>query len=146
MSPSKPEKLHTIESIEQSTSQDLTKKQLAAYVAKIKSHSMCRPPRGAFPVKSEFAGVTRLWRLGSDGVWREDNHQPGLAFIGMTHDGRRENVVVWHSACSCPHLNGCTAGAASTFALHALDLSGFMIDRRRIVAAKDTKPTKKARR
>lgn len=102
-------------------------------------HTLCRPPRGSLPVKSEFANTEKLWRLGADGFWREDNKQPGLAFVGEL-DG---NVIVWSSACKCPYLDGCPAGAGSEFALQKLDLPAVGFDRRRPIASVARKTKRK---
>jgi hypothetical protein len=93
-------------------------------------HTLCRPPREAAPVKSDYANKTELWRLGTDGKWRPDNKQPGLAFVGA----RGDDVVVWSSACKCKFPNGCSAGAGSDFAFSKLDLPTLQFERRRPMA------------
>lgn len=105
-------------------------KRALATAQELAGHTLCRPPRDALPVKSEFAGKLALWRLGTDGYWREDNMQPGLAFIGMLDD----NVIVWTSSCKCTFLHGCSAGAGGAFALDKLDLPTVQYHRRRSIA------------
>ena len=96
-------------------------------MSKIVGHNKCRPPRGAVPIVSAYDGSTKLWRLCDDGKWREDNKQPGLAFIGMVKD---DEPTIWVANCKCHMLNGCTRGAAFKFALDKLDIGTISVHER----------------
>jgi hypothetical protein len=88
-------------------------------------------------VESDYAGKTLLWRLGSDGKWRADNGEPGLAFVGSI----KGEAFVWSAKCSCPHLNACAAGAGSNFAFDKLDIAVIRFERVKAIKA----PKKKAK-
>lgn len=96
-----------------------------------KAHPRCRPPRDAKPINSEYDNSEKLWRLGDDGRWREDNGEPALAFIGSV----KGEAVAWVADCKCAMLNGCALGKAFTFSVETLDLGSISAHRRRPMSA-----------
>lgn len=93
------------------------------------AHPLCRPPRDAEAVTSDFEGSTKLWRLGNDGKWREDNMQPGLAFVGRLPES--SSTIAWTANCKCRFPAECPAGAAGDFVFHKLDIQSMTFERRR---------------
>lgn len=96
----------------------------------LNGHALCRPPRGAKPVRSEYTDSAKLWRLGDDKKWRADNGKPGFAFVGEDATG---NVIVWLPECKCPYAKGCAQGAAGAFVFDKLDITAITYARRRPV-------------
>lgn len=72
---------------------------------KSKSHPLCRPP-------SRADGILRLR---DDGRWVNDDHKPGLAFIGVPHYKPTcpvPTAEAWVANCSCVVHADCPASKA----------------------------------
>lgn len=115
-------------------------------MGKFDAHPLCRPPRDAVAVPSDYDRSEKLWRLGNDGKWREDNMQPGLAFVGRVPG--ESGTMVWTANCRCPYPSVCPAGVAGDFVFHKLDIQSTTFERRRaypspIVAKAKKKPRKR---